>query len=152
MCIGARPCFLPGGVGGAGRPRGLAVASPGGVLFFHEAERGKGRRFRAQFAGRLPLGAEEVALLPWRRAARFADEVGLLRDGHSPLPPLSRERGERPSLGLILWRGLPPGDAPPDGGDESHGSPSESGELLVAVFDPGAHSYRLQRVLQLGAP
>lgn len=146
-------CFLAGDFDGDGRPRELAVASPSEVLLFHDVERGKGRRFRATLAGRLQLSGEEVALLPWRRAARFADEVGLLRDGHSPLPPLSRDRGERPSLGLILWRGLPPEDAPaPEEGEDSHGVPSESGELLVAVFDPSAHSYRLQRVLQLGAP
>jgi hypothetical protein len=142
-------CFLIGDFDGDGRARDVAVASATELLVFHDVRHdvrheGK-RRLRAAPAGRLPLQGEEVALLPVRRAVRFIDEVGLLREGRSLLPSLGRS--ERLAFALIVWHNLA---APGDEEEEEHGRSRETGDLLLAIFDEGTRAYRLQRVLTLG--
>lgn len=155
-----RRCFLSGDFDGDGRPQELAVATPEELLLFHEVERAprgpRPRRVQATLRLRLPLGTSpgEVALISAPRAAHFADEVGLLRDGKSPLPTLAK--GERLALGLLLWRDPPedePESPPPEPG--AHEDPpvgGETGELMLAIFDSSAKTYRLQPVLRFGAP
>lgn len=142
-------CFLLGDFDGDGRIRELAVAGPSEVLLFHEVDRTRGRRSRATLAQRLPIEGEEPALLSSRRAVRFAEEVGLLRDGKSPLPQLSRS--ERIAFGLIVWRSGPAEDPLPEG-EEEHGRGGDSGDLLLGIYDTSGLSYRLQKVLPLGSP
>lgn len=142
-------CFLLGDFDGDGRVRELAVAGPTEVLLFHEVDRARGRRSHPTFAQRLPIEGEEPALLSARRTVRFAEEVGLLRDGRSPLPTLARS--ERIAFGLIVWRGGPE-ETPLPEGEEEHGRGGDSGDLLLGIFDTGGPTYRLQKVLQFGAP
>lgn len=145
-------CLLLGDFDGDGQAREVAVATPREVILFHDVAReARGRRARAVLAGRIPLDGDEVALLSLRRMTQFAEEVGLLRDGKSPLPALSP--GERLAFGLIVWRGTSTVPAVPTGDDDDDVTHSgEIGDLLAAIFDISARSYRLQRVLQLGAP
>lgn len=142
-------CFLSGDFDGDGKAQEVAVASPTELLVFHDVERGKVRRARPRPAGKLPLSGDEVALLAPRRTARFLDEVGLLRDGKSSLPALPP--GARLAFGLIVWRGVAEASAEAEEDDElDHGRSAETGDLLLAIYEPEARAYRLQKVLQLG--
>lgn len=149
-----KSCLLLGDFDGDGQRRELAVASRTELLLFHDVERLRDRRVRATLVVRLPIGApgtsepDEVAPVSMARTVRFADEVGLLRDGRSPLPQLPR--GERMALGLLVWRGGAATEPAEPGDDDVR--PSASGELLVTIFDEAKHTYRLQRILQLGGP
>ncbi len=136
-------CFLQGDFDGDGQKE-LAVASPTELLFFHDVER---KRDRRALLGRIPLSGQEVALISLRRTIRFADEVGLLRDGQSPMPILPRN--EHLVLGLILWHNVADAnDEDDEDDDEPHGK--QTGDLMVAIFDETTTSYRLQTLLQLG--
>lgn len=147
-------CLLRGDFDGDGRAQELALASAEELVVYHDVLRGRDRRLRAVLRQRLPLpGAlpgDEVALVSAPRALRFAEEVGQLRGGKAPVPVLTR--GEHPALGLLVWRRG--ADAVEEEDDEDSDDPprGESGQLLLAIFDSAAGSYRLQPLLSLGLP